>query len=119
MMHSLGGETVVLLFASLPVPGDTASQLGLVDPGVDEVAIGPVIARGLPTDSNGPRRRVEFLLPASAVAPELPARGFASGEGLLGAALGVVYQNQIFHIEGFTSEEFAGIPYLYRISAVD
>jgi hypothetical protein len=119
MMHALGGETVILLFASLALPGDTASQLGLVDPGVDEVAFAPVITRSMPTDSIGPRRRVEFLLPASAVNDELAARGFSSGDAMLEAALGIVYQNQIFHIEGFVSEEFAGTPYMYRISAVD
>ena len=119
MLSSLGGEEITLLFPSTGMGSDTASQLGLVDPGVDEVILGPVIPRSLATDNIGPRRRIEFLVPASAVSNLAPERGFVSGEDLLEAALGIVYQNEIFHIEGFLCEEFAATPYLYRVTAVD
>lgn len=119
MLSSLGGEEITLLFPSMGMASDTASQLGLVDPGVDEVPLGPVIARSLATDNIGPRRRIEFLLPASAVSDVLAERGFPSGGDLIDAALGIVYQNEIFHIEGFLCEEFASTPYLYRVTAVD
>ncbi len=68
MLRCLGGEQISLLLPLVDMAGDPAAQLGLVDPGVEEVKISPVIVRNLPTESNGPRRRVEFLIPASGVA---------------------------------------------------
>ena len=119
MLSSLGGEQITFLFPSMGMASDTAAQLGLVDPGVDEVTFGPVIPRSLATDNVGPRRRIEFLLPASAISKVLAERGFVSGGDLIEAALGILYQNEIFHIEGFICEEFASTPYLYRVTAVD
>ncbi len=119
MLRSLGGDAVGLLLPGSNMPDDTSAQLGLVDPGVEEVRISPVVARNLPTESNGPRRRLEFLLPASAVLEEATVRSFVSGGALVDACLGVSYQGEIFHIEGTVTEYFAGTAYLYRVTAVE
>jgi len=37
---------------------------------------------------------------------------------LFETALGIVYQGDIFHIEGFVVDRFAGVAYLYRVVAV-
>jgi hypothetical protein len=119
MLRALGGYQIQFLFASMGMPSDPAAQLGLVDAGVDEVNFLPVIARDLPTDNNGPRRRVEFLVPASGIVQSMAERNFATAEQWLDAALGIVYGGEIFHIEGYVTEEFAGTAYLYRVTAVD
>jgi hypothetical protein len=31
----------------------------------------------------------------------------------------VVYHGEVFHIEGFTGEQFGGATYLYRVVAVE
>src|SRR5579883_3366983 len=98
---------------------DAAGELGLVDPGVEELKIAPVIARALATDSSGPRRRVEFLVPASGVMAAVSSHNFTGAEQLMEAALGIVYEGDLFHIEGFTSEYFGAAAYLYRVTGVE
>ena len=68
MLQTLGGTEVVLLFAAAGLPGDPAGELGLVDPGVEQVTIAPVIVKELTTENSGPRRRIEFLAGRSSVA---------------------------------------------------
>jgi hypothetical protein len=119
MLRALGGKEISLLFALPGMADDPAAQLGLVDPGVEEVRLSPVVTRNLATANTGPRRRVEFLVPASAVTPELSARSGGSGQSFFDMALGVVYDAALFHIEGVATEYFAGTAYLYRVVAVD
>jgi hypothetical protein len=119
MLRCLGGEEIGLLLPLLGIPGDPAALLGLVDPGVEEVRISPAIVRNLPTESNGPRRRVEFLVPASAIEEQVSARDFVDARQLVEAALGITYEGEVFHIEGFVTENFSGTAYLYRIVAVE
>lgn len=119
MLRALGGSEIRLLLPLLGMPDDPSAQLGLVDPGVEEVNLSPVVIRNLPTDNTGPRRRVEFLLPAAAIVDELSSRNVASAEAFFGGALGVIHDGDLFYIEGITTEYFAGTAYLYRIVAVE
>lgn len=119
MLRSLGGCEIVLLLPMTAMAGDLAGQLGLADPGVRQVVITPVIARELATDNVGPRRRVEFLVPASALANAQSEYNFAGAEQMIEASLGISYQGEIFHIEGFATECFGGTTYLYRVVAVE
>jgi len=118
MLRTLGGAEVVLLFAAAGLPADRASELGLVDPGVEQAVIAPVIVRELTTENNGPRRRIELVAGRSAMSEQVSQRSVASAEVLFETALGVVYQGDMFHIEGFVVERFAGVAYLYRVLAV-
>ncbi len=119
MLRSLGGEEISMLLPLSAMPGDAAGQLGLTDPGVEQVKISPVIARSLPTDNSGPRRRVEFLVPASGITRATAGHDFAGAEQLMEATLGIVYEGELFHIEGFTAEYFGGAAYLYRVLGVE
>jgi len=119
MLRSLGGEEVRLLLPAVVMPGDASSELGLVDPGVEEVSLSPVVLRALQTSSSGPRRRIELLIPSSGVAAELQARNMGSAQDLFESALGVVHGGELFHIEGMATEYFGGTPYLYRVVVVD
>ena len=119
MLRSLGGGEIQLLLPAMGMPDDPSAELGLVDPGVEQITLSPVVARNLPTSGVGPRQRVEFLIPAAAVSAELTSRNVASAQILLDSSLGVIRDGELFHIEGFTTEYFAGTPYLHRVVAVD
>ena len=118
MLQALGGTQVMLLFAAAGLPADAAADLGLVDPGVEQVPIAPVVVRELSTANSGPRRRIEVLAGRSAMEEPVSQRNVASAEVLFESALGVAYDGEVFHIEGFTAERFAGLTYLYRVVAV-
>src|ERR1700677_4498323 len=96
MLAALGGDEVSLLLPGTALASDSAGQLGLVDPGVQSVIIAPVATRNLPTENQGPTRRIEFTLPASVVAVQLPALGLASAEALFAVVLGLVYDGDLF-----------------------
>src|SRR5437588_1194092 len=113
MLRALGGAEVTFLFPLLQLPEDPSAELGMVDPGVEEVRLSPVVVRNLVAEAGGPRRRLEFLVPAAAVAAELSSRNVASAGA---SALGVMYDGDLFHIEGLTTEYFGGMAYLYRVA---
>ena len=119
MLQALGGDSVTILFPLVTMPNDPSAQLGLADPGVEEVVFSPVVVRTLQTPATGPRRRLEFLFSAVAVADELSERNVPTAEALFNGALGLLYDNDLFHIESVMTEYFAGTAYLFRIVAVE
>ena len=108
-----------LLLPGTAMASDAAGQLGLVDPGVQDVIVTPVVARNLPTGNLGPARRIEFTLPASALEAQLPTLGMGSVENLFDSALGLVYDGDLFHIEVVVTENFAGTACFYVVTAVE
>lgn len=119
MLTALGGDQVSLLLPATATAGDAAGQLGLVDPGVQQVIVTPVVARNLPTGNLGPARRIEFTLPASAIEAQLPTLGMGSVDALFSVTLGLMYDGDLFHIETAVSENFAGTAYFYIVTAVE
>ncbi|MGP0095547.1 MAG: hypothetical protein ACLPHI_00800 [Terriglobales bacterium] len=118
MLRTLGGTEVILLFPAAGLPGDAVADLGLVDPGVVQALISPVIVRELTTETNGPRRRIEMLAGHAAMAEQVSQRNVATAEVLFETALGLIYRGDLFHIQGFVVERLAGVAYLYRVSAM-
>ncbi len=118
MLRTLGGTEVILLFPAAGLPAGGLTQLGLVDPGVEQALIAPVIVRDLNTENTGPRRRIELLAGQAAMAEQVSQRNVASAEVLFETALGLVYDGEVFHIEGFVVERQAGVAYLYRVTAM-
>ncbi len=119
LLRALGGDTVSLLLPATAMASDAAGQLGLVDPGVQEISVSPVVTRELVTGNLGPRRRIEFTLPASVIVDQLPALGMGTAENLFDAALGLNYGGEMFHIEKVVPENFAGTEYFYVVTAVE
>jgi hypothetical protein len=119
MLQALGGDQISLLLPGTATASDPAGQIGLVDPGVQNVIIAPVVTTNMPTENDGPARRIEFTLPASAIEMQLPELGLASAEALFAAAMGLVYDGGVFHIEKVVTENFAGTPYFYILTAVE
>jgi hypothetical protein len=119
MLRALGGAEASILFPLTEMPNDPSVQLGLVDPGVEEVKFCPVVVRILTTSNTGPRRRLEFLISGATVAAELSSRNVPTAEALFDSALGLMYCGDLFHIEDVTTDYFAGTAYLYRVLAVE
>lgn len=119
MLRVLGGDSISLLFAANAVPNDASVQLGMVDPGVVEVVFSPVVVRTLPTSSDGPRRRLQFLIAGSSVADELAERNVPNAEALFESALGISYDGDLFHIVNVLTEYFAGTAYLFVVEGVE
>jgi len=119
MLNALGGDQVILLFPLQEMPNDPSVQLGLVDPGVQQVSFSPVVVRTLVTPSSGPRRKLEFLVSSTAVNAALTSQNMATAEALFANSLGVMFDNDLFHIEDVATEYFAGTPYLYKLTAVE
>lgn len=119
LLKAMGGDSVTLLVPATAMAGDAAGQLGLVDPGVQEVLISPVMTREVTTGNLGPRRRVEFTLPASAIANQLAELGMATGDDLFSVVIGMTYGSSVFHIETVVPESFAGTVCFYVVTAVE
>lgn len=118
MLAALGGGELSLLLPGATTAGDAAGQLGLVDPGVQQVMIKPVVTQNLPASTLGPIRRIEFTLAAAAIEALLPSLGMRSAEDLFNAALGLIYGGDLFHVEAVATENFAGTAYLYVVTAI-
>jgi len=118
LLRALGGDQIGLVLPQ-PESGSDSMQLGLTDPGVQQVMITPVVVRTLPAPTTGPRVRLEFLVSASAIANAVSAEGAASAEALFDLALGIQYQADLFHIESVSTDYFAGTAYLYRVVGVE
>jgi hypothetical protein len=119
LLRALGGDQIGLV---LPMPtesGSDSSQLGLTDPGIQQLTISPVVIRTLPAPNTGPRVRLEFLISASAMANAVDEEGADSAQALFDLALGIQHQADLFHIESVSTEYFAGTAYLYRVVAVE
>lgn len=128
MLWALGGDQIFLVLPLATAPTDPGSQLGLSDPGVQQVSLSPVVIRNLsgllaergsPGPKSGPRLRLEMLLSASAVNSAVEAQALGSADALFNSALGIQYRADLFHIESVNTDYFAGVAYLYRIVAVE
>jgi hypothetical protein len=119
MLEAFGGDQVSLLLPANAMASDAAGQLGLVDPGVQQVIVAPVVTHNLPTTNSGPTRRIEFTLPASVLEGQLAGLGIGTVEELFEAVMGLMYDGDLFHIETVVPENFAGTIYFYLVTAVE
>jgi len=119
MLQALGKDTITVLLPATATAGDAAGMLGLVDPGVQEVTLSPVLVTELPTANLGPRRRIEFTVSASAIASQLATLGMATADDLFNAALGISYGNSLFYVETVVPDSYAGTVCSYVVTAVE
>jgi hypothetical protein len=119
LLQALGKDTITLLLPATATAGDAAGLLGLVDPGVQEVIICPVLVTELPTTNLGPRRKIEFTMSASAIACQLSTLGMATADDLFKAALGISYGCSLFHVETVAPDSYAGTVCFYVVTAVE
>ncbi|HUO18042.1 MAG TPA: hypothetical protein VMX38_23915 [Verrucomicrobiae bacterium] len=119
LLTALGGDQVTFLLPGTAMASDAAGQLGLVDPGVQQVVILPVVIHNLPVGNLGPRRRIEVTVPAEMITEQLPGLGMGTAEEFFNGVLGLNYGTDLFHIESVVPENFAGTAYFYLVTAVE
>jgi hypothetical protein len=119
LLNALGKDTISVLLPATATAGDAAGMLGLVDPGVQEVILSPVLVRELPTGNLGPRRRIEFTVSASAITSQLAALGMATADDLFNASLGISYGGNLFYVETCVPNGYAGTVCFYVVTVVE
>ena len=117
MLRAVGGCEIPLVFPLVTLPNDPSAQLGLVDPGVQQVALAPAVVRSLEPSAEY-KRRLEFLISGAAVAAALPAHNFANGEDFFAGSLGISFGGEILHIVEVIPQYCGSTPYLYKVTAV-
>ena len=117
MLQAMGGEAVTLVLPLVALPDDPSAQLGLVDPGVQQLTLSPAATRTLNAPNRELRKRMEFLISATAVGAAVVTQNAASADALFDSALGVLYDGELLRIQDVVAEYIAGTPYLYKVTA--
>ena len=116
-LRALGGTQISLRIPSPVSNPGTASEIGLAAPLYQDVALAPAVVRALinskPTIAQA---RFEFLISATAVQQQMLLNNFSSAADFFSSALGIVYNSDLLRIEQLASDDFAGAPYLYRVT---
>jgi len=113
MIQLLGAVAVAIRFAmAASVAGPALSTI------TEDLALAPVHIRQLANDGNG-RRRFELLVSATPLNAMCEAQGQDDVDGMLSLAIGVVYDDTLFRVISATSDQTAGVPYLYRIEVAE
>lgn len=117
MLRALGGTEITLVFPLVAFLDDISAQLGLADPGIEEVRISPVVVRNLAEDGKSTRVRSEFLMPAPVIWSKVEGRGVETAKAFFDSAIGILHEGRLLRIEKVETELFGGAAYLYRITA--
>lgn len=115
MMRALGGTWVKLRLPGGGAPGEER-ELGMTPAVYQEVELGPVVVRAVP--SRDGRERVQALISANALDLLMPAFGETKGRKFLEQVSAIVYGNGVFQVTAVSAEKFGGLEYLYRVDAV-
>ncbi|MGZ4816873.1 MAG: hypothetical protein ACXVZV_15775 [Terriglobales bacterium] len=125
MMCALGGASVKL---RIPAASDEGTQreLGIAPPVYREAELAPVMVRESESKSKVADRsvrtaqatQIEVLISSSALDALMPAFGVNDGASFLRLVRQIVYGSLVFAVTQVSEERFAGVTYLYRITAV-
>jgi len=115
MMRALGSAAVRL---RVPVAtGDgVLRELGIAASAYQEVHLAPVVVRDL-REVDG-REAIEVLISPATLDSVTPAIGIRNGWTFLRGAEQVVYAERVFAVTDVSADRFAGVAYMYHITAV-
>ena len=115
LLRTLGGCTIYVRVPLNVVTTGDASQLGLKSPGTEDIELSPAVTRALrkTTDS---QRRMEISLSVTSLSNAKDIDDANSAHQFFDAALGIVYADKLWRIESLQVDDFAGTPYLYRLT---
>jgi len=113
LLRTLGGCTVYIRVPLDVVTTGDAPQLGLQPIATKDVALSPVVTRGL--KSLGARRKMELSIAAASLSRAKDIQSASDAQQFFDAALGVIYAEKLWRIESLAVDDFGGVPYLYRI----
>lgn len=114
MMRAMGGAAVKLRMPAATTSG-TQRELGIVGSSYQEAEITPVIVRT--PASKGETEQIEVLISSSALDALMPEFGATDGWSFLRMTQQIVYADRVFAVTGVSAERFAGVAYLYRVTA--
>lgn len=115
MMRALGGASVKL---RTPVASTSGVQreLGIAASAYQEAQLAPVVVRDL-KEVNG-REQIEVLISPSALDATMPAVGVSDGWTFLQQVEQIVYAERVFAVTDLSADRFAGVAYMYHVTAV-
>ncbi len=111
MMRTLGGLSIKLRIP-LGLDGGTQRELGIAAMAYQEVELGPVLMR------ESAAGRVEILISTTALDAVMQGFGAANGLSFLGMAKQIVYRDHVLTVTDVSAERFAGMAYMFRVTAV-
>ncbi len=116
MIRVLGGCAISLLFPVLTASEQPTPGLGLGSAVTEQIEVSPVAVVTLATESGITATRLELLIPASTLFTTMAQRIAATPQNLFDSALGVIHEGRLLRIESWTADNFAGTPYLFRVT---
>ena len=116
MIRALGGSAITLLFPMSSSSQELVPGLGLGSQATQQVEVSPVAMVTLPVDSKMAETRLEILIPATAVFLSMAEQLAATSQNFFDSALGLIHEGRLFRIESWSTEHFAGSPYMFRIT---
>ena len=111
MLRALGGGEIVLR-VSAPMGALDARGLGLQQYETSEVRLSPAVIQ---ETGSSTAKKFEVLLPACEVEQTLGADGATIASNFRPGAV-MQWRGALFHVVEFSSEQFAGCDYLYKIT---
>jgi hypothetical protein len=117
LLRVLGGTSVTVRFP-VAATGDDGSQLGLEQPPAEDLSFNPAVVRKLRPTEEG-RGRLEVLLSPAGVMPAAQSHNVVDiGEWLKGA-LGVMFSDSFYLLDGVQCDHLSGADYLYHLFATE
>jgi hypothetical protein len=117
LTRALGGATVTLRVVSSATEG-WERELGVTPAEFQEMELSPVVLRHKDVSEDG-RARVEMLVSVHALDALMPACGMADAMEFLKRVRSIASGGRVFVVTGISAQRFAGVEYLYRLSAVE
>ena len=117
LLRVVGGRVVTLRVPVPPTVSDAMEQIGLAVPAFADMELGPVVfrrARPTADDTTGVMRW-ELLVSATAVAQAAGTPDTGAAFAMFASAAGVVVDGALLEIEGTSSSDVTGSPYVYRL----
>ena len=115
MIRALGGSAITLLFP-MPSTSQLVPGLGLGSQPAQQVEVSPVAIVTLPVDPKMTETRLEILIPATAVFMTMAEQLAATLQNFFDSALGLIHEGRLLRIESWSTEYFAGSPYMFRLT---
>ncbi len=115
MLRAVGATTVHVIREAQLTGTLQQRQLGMAQPQYDDVAIGPAVVT---SESQPPTSvKINVILPARVVAKQAEQEGAENGISWLLNARGIQYEGALLRITKVSAELFAGVEYLYQVTA--
>ena len=116
MMRALGGSAVKLRIRAASTAA-TQRELGIAPSVFEEVEIAPVVVRDAAANKSVRPTQIEVLISSNTVEGVMPAFGATDGRAFLYSVQQVVYANHVFTVTEVSEDRFAGVAYMYHVTA--